>query len=123
MSWRLVFSLRRWLLCGRIAPDEPNFDLAWQVDNCVFVAEVKSLTAENEEKQLRLGLGQVLRYAYQLSRNGFIAPVLVVERCPRDLGWEELCRRLGIILAWPEAVVSRLLKRTATPGLNHDIKP
>ena len=43
-------------------PPVPNFDLAWQKDRTVFVAEVKSITAENEEHQLRLGLGQVLQY-------------------------------------------------------------
>jgi len=41
-------------------PPEPNFDLAWQRDETVFVAEVKSTTPGNEEEQLRLGLGQVL---------------------------------------------------------------
>ena len=34
----------------------PDFDLAWQKDGTVFVAEVKSITAQNEEHQLRLGL-------------------------------------------------------------------
>src|SRR5439155_4125074 len=43
-------------------PDEPNFDLAWELHGVVCVAEVKSITEANEEKQLRLGLGQVLRY-------------------------------------------------------------
>jgi hypothetical protein len=44
------------------------FDLAWQIGRTLFVAQVKSLTLRNEEKQLRLGLGQVLRYADLLSR-------------------------------------------------------
>ena len=38
-------------------PYEPNFDLAWEAKGTVFVAEVKSVTDENEEEQLRLGLG------------------------------------------------------------------
>lgn len=42
-------------------PGEPNFDLALVVNGIAWVAEVKSLTEANEEKQLRLGLGQVLR--------------------------------------------------------------
>lgn len=42
-------------------PGEPNFDVAWRCGSRIFVAEVKSLTNRNEEKQLRLGLGQVLR--------------------------------------------------------------
>jgi hypothetical protein len=41
-------------------PQEPNFDLAWEANGTVFVAEVKSVTDQNEEGQLRLGLGQVL---------------------------------------------------------------
>src|SRR5262249_26204524 len=42
-------------------PEEPNFDLAWEAEGTVFVAEIKSITDANEEGQLRLGLGQVLR--------------------------------------------------------------
>jgi hypothetical protein len=86
-------------------PDEPNFDLAWQTDAGVFVAEVKSITATNEEKQLRLGLGQVLRYAHQLGGGPSVTPVLVVERCPRDSSWVSLCERLGVILLWPEMFI------------------
>ena len=44
--------------------------MAWQKDGTVFVAEVKSITAENEEHQLRVGLGQVLRYRQHLSALG-----------------------------------------------------
>jgi hypothetical protein len=68
-------------------PGEPNFDLAWMSGDNVFVAEVKSTTDMNEEKQLRLGLGQVLRYrqvlALQHSDKTVIA-VLVAEREPID---------------------------------------
>ena len=34
------------------------FDIAWDDDDDIVVAEVKSLTTRNEEKQLRLALGQ-----------------------------------------------------------------
>jgi hypothetical protein len=40
------------------------FDIAWEVDDAVFVGEAKSLAGKNEERQLCLGLGQVLRYAF-----------------------------------------------------------
>lgn len=40
------------------------------------------LTASNEEEQLRLELGQVLRYAYQLRGSEETVPVLIVERRP-----------------------------------------
>ena len=88
--------------------NEPNFDVAWQVADRIFVAEVKSVTRMNEEKQLRLGLGQVLRYADQLSHTGTVVPVLVAERRPTDCSWEQLCERLGGILAWPDVFAERL---------------
>lgn len=81
--------------------DEPNFDIAWRGTGGDFVAEVKSITDQNEEKQLRLGLGQVLRFASQMGV-GNVTPVLVVERMPRDLSWLALCKQLGIVLVWPE---------------------
>lgn len=84
--------------------DEPSFDLAWEHDGLAFVAEVKSLTEANEEKQLRLGLGQVLRYRQALETRGMkIVPVLVPERRPTEPGWSELCSALGVRLAWPGA--------------------
>jgi hypothetical protein len=67
-------------------PGEPVFDLAWEDDGTVCVAEVKSLNGSNDEKQLRLALGQVLRYGHLL-REGQGRPVL--HRC-RD----EACRRV-----------------------------
>lgn len=83
-------------------PDEPQYDLAWQENDVLYVAEVKSLTAVNEERQLRLGLGQVLRYAHLLSgRATHVQPVLAVEKKPTDESWAELCQTLGVRLVWP----------------------
>jgi hypothetical protein len=82
-------------------PPEPNFDLAWQRDETVFVAEVKSTTPGNEEEQLRLGLGQVLRYRQRLTALGHqrVVAVLVPERQPRDDdAWRQLCQELGVVL-------------------------
>jgi hypothetical protein len=81
-------------------PPGPNFDLAWQTDGTVFVAEVKSITADNEEHQLRVGLGQVLRYRQRLLVLGHdrVVAVLVPERQPRDPSWRELCQDLGVVL-------------------------
>jgi hypothetical protein len=90
------------------AVNEPNFDIGWRSGNKVFVAEIKSLTPQNEEKQLRLGLGQVLRYAYQLGGIGIVVPVLVVERRPNDSSWERLCEQLGVVLVWPETFSQKL---------------
>jgi hypothetical protein len=81
-------------------PSEPNFDLAWEREGTVFVAEVKSITDDNEEEQLRLGLGQVLRYRQRLRGLGYerVAAVLVPERVPRDSSWADLCHELGVVL-------------------------
>jgi hypothetical protein len=81
---------------------EPSFDLAWERNGGVYIAEVKSITERNEEKQLRLGLGQVLRYRDLLNGPGKkIIAALIVERQPSDPSWSHLCRSLGIRLAWP----------------------
>jgi hypothetical protein len=81
-------------------PHEPNFDLAWQVGDTVFVAEVKSITGDNEEEQLRLGLGQVLRYRQRLRNMGYerVVAVLVPERSPRDSTWKSLCQEVQVVL-------------------------
>lgn len=85
------------------APGEPVFDLAWEDDDGVSVAEVKSLTDENEEKQLRLAIGQVLRYAYLLRKKGQpVRAYIATEREPSDGSWGELCASLGITLLWPK---------------------
>ncbi len=81
-------------------PSEPNFDLAWEANGTVFVAEIKSISDDNEEGQLRLGLGQVLRYRHRLARLGHqrVVAVLVPERTPHDGSWENLCHELGVVL-------------------------
>lgn len=85
------------------APIEPSFDVAWTNGSTIWVAEVKSLTNANEEKQLRLGLGQVLRYAHVLTRlhRGRVTPVLVVERKPVTDDWPDLCATHNVLLLWP----------------------
>jgi hypothetical protein len=84
---------------------EPNFDLSFERHGCVYVAEVKSLTRSNEEKQLRLGLGQVLRYAHLLRHTyGDVRPLLMLEREPSDPSWSQLCATLGVELLWPAAL-------------------
>ncbi|MEA3203088.1 MAG: hypothetical protein QOI63_758 [Thermoplasmata archaeon] len=91
----------------RPAAGEPGFDLAWEVRGHVYASEVKSLTPLNEERQLRLGLGQVLRYRQQLARPGRkVTAVLAVERKPTDPAWQALCQELGVILLWPETMAT-----------------
>lgn len=86
------------------------FDVLWRQGGKTFVAEVKSLSSTNEERQLRLGLGQVLRYRHSLSVVGEPATaVLVVERRPSDPAWVDLCDELGVDLIWPSMFSSMTL--------------
>jgi hypothetical protein len=81
---------------------DPLFDLGWTSKDLVWVAEVKSLTSLNEERQLRLGLGQVLRYRFAMSvrTQRSVKAALVVERKPSDGSWIELCGSLNVALVW-----------------------
>jgi hypothetical protein len=100
-------ALAQWIQGLKLVPrspkaSEPNYDVAWTAGKTIFVAEVKSLTKQNEEKQLRLGVGQVLRYCHLSRAPGVkIQPVLAVERKPTDDSWADLCSDLGILLVWP----------------------
>ena len=59
----------------------PPYDLAWETPTAIFVAEVKSLTPANAEHQLRLGLGQVLRYWHAMATYyKSVIPILAVDR-------------------------------------------
>jgi hypothetical protein len=105
----MAAALRRYGLRPQMAAASSNtdlsFDLAWAWAGVLHVAEVKSLTARNEERQLRLGLGQVLRYRDLLRQQGrwdAVRAWLLLEREPRDRAWMSLCGALGITIAWPE---------------------
>ena len=78
-------------------------DLAWMADDGVFnVAEVKGLTANNELSQMRIGLGQVLRYRYRASlQYGPVQAWLVTDSAPLDQLWEQVCESVGVHLWWP----------------------
>jgi hypothetical protein len=89
----------------RAGPADPEFDLL--LDRAggppkTVVVEVKSTTATNEEKQLRLALGQVLRYRHLLQSSdpdvrGFIA----IENAPRDPSWVDFCASVSVSLVCP----------------------
>jgi hypothetical protein len=89
-------------LVPRSSDGEPNFDLAWQLpDGRLIVAEVKSVTKRNVERQMRFGLGQVLRYRNLLASGGWeVAAVLALSDPPLDPRWTELCDELGVGLIW-----------------------
>jgi hypothetical protein len=89
------------------APGEPEFDIGWEDGDVTCIAEIKSMSATNEEKQLRLALGQVLRYAHLLEKAGReVRRLVVTERKPQDASWMELASSLGVTLSWPEAFES-----------------
>lgn len=99
---RLQNAVAAELQASGIAPrsplgNEPQFDVAFMAPDDVFtVVEVKSCTAENMELQLRLGLGQVLRYADQLrTTHGRVRAVLAAERAPSS-DWIALLRTLEV---------------------------
>ena len=82
---------------------DPLFDVGWIVADAAWIAEVKSLTEANEERQLRLGLGQVLSYAHLVDWGvKSNQPVLAVEREPSSCYWSNLCASHGVALSWPE---------------------
>lgn len=81
--------------------DDPEYDIGWEIDSQIWVCEVKSLTDSNEEKQLRLGLGQVLRYRQLLGAHHMVRAALILERAPTDSSWVELCLQLEVAIAWP----------------------
>ena len=75
----------------------PAFDIAISSgDGRVFVVEVKSATTENLELQLRLGLGQVLRYTHMVQSHAQpVIPVIAIELRP-DGSWTDLLSELGV---------------------------
>lgn len=87
--------------------DDQQFDIAWITKNTLQLCEVKSLTDDNEESQLRLGLGQLLSYLYRTKIEHWegvtdIRGVLAVERPPGRSDWVDICSANGVALTWPE---------------------
>lgn len=90
--------------------NEPEYDIAWEANGNLFVCEVKSLTLKNEEKQLRMAIGQVIRYRQKLNAAGHepVHAVIAAEREPTDQSWDELCEQENIVLVWPVNAKSKL---------------
>ena len=81
-------------------PTDPKFDLFWVGQNGSYVCEVKSITGENEESQLRKAIGQVLRYQSQLRASGKECfPVVVTDREVSDQTWYSVFTENGMILS------------------------
>lgn len=85
----------------RPKPDEPQYDLAWEANDVTWVAEIKSITPQNEERQLRTALGQVLRYRQLLGAGGrTLRAMIATEVGPSDASWIELCSGQQVALVW-----------------------
>lgn len=102
-------------LLPRSPKGEPNFDIAWQgEDGRLIVVEVKSITPRNAEKQMRLGLGQLLRYRNLLGADGSdVVAVLALSAEPRDRRWIDLCDELEVGLIWRPELAEMLDARLA----------
>lgn len=87
--------------------DDQQFDIAWVAGKTLHICEVKSITDDNEESQLRLGLGQLLSYLHRTQVEHWecvteIRGVLAVERPPVRLDWVDICSANGVTLTWPD---------------------
>lgn len=98
----------------------PAFDVGWRVGSTFFVCEVKS-TSGSEDKQLRLGMGQVLHYQWQLRRHygGTVVAALLVGQIPSDESWVNLASEHGITLFWPSEELPSQLTIDRTSGLGY----
>jgi hypothetical protein len=97
-------------LLPRSPVGEPNFDVGWEeADGRLVVVEVKSINSRNAEKQMRLGLGQVLRYRDLLAGDDVdVLALLALSDKPLDSRWLGLCEELGIGLVWRPDLVEML---------------
>ena len=87
----------------RPKPEEPQYDLAWETPDTLWVAEVKSLTPRNELRQMHIALGQVIDYGPRLDAGDRPVKLLIAVECPPlATHWAEECAKHGIALAWPE---------------------
>ena len=99
-------ALADWVIAHSWTPLSPggsgaDFDLSWDDGIVLNVVEVKSITAANEARQLRLGLGQVLHYTMLLAGGRPVRAILAIERAPTDRRWVRLCQEHGVSLVWP----------------------
>ena len=92
------------------AANEPEYDLAWKTKVGVFVCEVKSLTPANEERQMRMAIGQVIRYRQKLTAAGYepVTAIIATEKQPSDFSWKDLCADEDIVLISPDTAEETL---------------
>ena len=82
-------------------PDEPNFGLLRAEAHRTCIVEVKSIREENEERQLRLALGQVLRYRLELEGGDVgVHAIVCTSKKSTDETEAQLYSQLDACLAW-----------------------
>jgi hypothetical protein len=87
----------------RPKPEEPQYDLAWETSDAVWLAEVKSLTRTNEMRQMHTAIGQIIDYGHRLDAGERSVKLLIAVECPPAAAhWAEECEKTGIVLAWPD---------------------
>lgn len=96
-------TIANWVVGGGLQPISPtsqtcDFDVAWESEHGRVVCEVKSLSDSNEVHQFRLGLGQVLEYAYL----ALATPVLMFSRKPNNPSLIDAAQNAGVKVLWPE---------------------
>jgi hypothetical protein len=92
--------------------ESPLYDLAYESRRRVTVIEVKSLPYDHAVSQLRLGLGQVLGYRYELRRR-LRRPVRAIVAVPvtAPIPWVDICRHADVRLIWPTDLADQLHSR------------
>lgn len=99
----------------RPAPHEPQYDLGWERDGELWIAEVKSTTETNEVQQVRAAIGQVLHYRSELAaRHSRIKTAIVTEHPVRNNALVAACHAAGIVLT-SAAQVHDFVRAEAAP--------
>lgn len=86
----------------RPKPAEPQYDLAWETPEAIWVNETKSLTPKNELRQMHSAIGQVIDYGHRLDAGDRrVRLIITLEHPPGADHWLDECAKNGIVLAWP----------------------
>jgi hypothetical protein len=102
--------LAKILLEANIEPHQvsagPNVDICWKSPTGLNILEVKSLNKNNEDHQLRTGIGQLAEYRNRFKKLGEAIDqcYLCVTDIPKKNLWNEVLNDVGIKLITPENV-------------------
>jgi hypothetical protein len=95
---------------------DPAFDVGWHCDLGLVVAEVKTVTPQNRRQQVRLGLGQVLDYRWNVaqSRDVRVFGVLATNAPIAD-DEAAFCTVVGVTTTSPRGFASDLASLLTPP--------